>query len=709
MTHNARFAPIAFLATASTVAFLSGCSASLDSVRGGPAYAVIDGQRADVPDIDMGSDATLVEIYREGTENSQVMDILTHLCVDIGPRLTGSSNSVEAEQWAVDRFNEWGLANARRERWGEISKQFNRGASFARVVSLPEPPEDDEDETTEDEGPRVVRDLGFTTLAWTRGTDGPVMGKVIKMPESLVEVDELGDEITGAWILVPPLYGDRRGVRSVGFQMRERHDLRHSIRTGEFDPFSPEAIAESEEAEEAENPAPKLAEGQSTWVGTMSYRGSPLPATLILSRDDEGAVTEGTFSIEQFHAGPIAEIKEDGAALSFDWPHSMGKSVIALELGPDGALVGSSGDGDYPIRLTADDGETRETAAEIAQTPETTIATPEQVLAHVLERDPAGFVSSSKDDRVWTTRTVLWKEASAEDLPRDVEINVTGPDYDYINSRLADGQEILIEADLPHTVNPGPIDCYNVIAEIPGTDLPEEVVIISAHLDSWDGPGSQGTVDNGTGSAVMIEAARILAAVDAKPRRTIRVILWTGEEQGLWGAREYVKALSNEEKANISVMLNDDGGTNYQGGYPAASNMVPMLAAATAPVNGLFFSDVDYDRLTTDDDPDNDEFAGFMNINIRDTGRNLQTHRGSDHAAFNDVGIPGLYTDEVGRADYRYAWHTQRDRIDQAIPEYLRQSAVAAAITAYRLANAPIMLPRDPGPEEEEEQTAMAK
>ncbi|MEM7754621.1 MAG: M20/M25/M40 family metallo-hydrolase [Planctomycetota bacterium] len=707
MLNKTRRAHASALVVVSIAGLLTGCAPTLDSIRGGPAYAVISGERAPMPDIDMGSEATLVKIYEEGTANSQVMDLLTYICVDIGPRLTGSENSERAERWAVDMLDQWGAENARRERWGEIAAQFNRGNASAQIVSLPD--EDDiEDDNTADAEPTVVRDLAFTTLAWTNGTDGPVTGPVVRMPDSLVEADTLGDDLTGAWVLIPPYYSDRRGVRSVGFQMRERHDLRHQIRTGELDPFSPEAVEEAEEAAEAENPKPTLAEGQSTWIGSMSYRGSPLPATLVLQRNADGKVTEGVFSIEQFHSGPIAEIAEDGATLAFAWPNPMGQSDIELTLDSSGALAGSSGDGDFPIRLTADDAATRDDAEVLANTPETIIETPEQVLAHVLERDPAGFISTSKDDRVWTTRTSSWKEAPIEDLPRDVELNVTGPDYYYINSMLADGQDVTVRADLPHTVRQGPIDVYNVIADIPGTDLPDEVVIISAHLDSWDGPGSQGTVDNGTGVAVMMEAARILAAVDAKPKRTIRLILWTGEEQGLWGAREYVDQLTLTEKANISVMLNDDGGTNYQGGYPAASVMVPMLAAATGPVNGLFFSQTDYDRMINDDDPDNDELAGFMNINIRDTGRNLQTHRGSDHAAFNAVGIPGLYTDEVGRADYRYAWHTQRDRVDQAIPEYLEQSAVAAAITAYRLANAPTILPRDPGPEEEEEQTAMA-
>ncbi|MEO1584475.1 MAG: M20/M25/M40 family metallo-hydrolase, partial [Planctomycetota bacterium] len=228
-----------------------------------------------------------------------------------------------------------------------------------------------------------------------------------------------------------------------------------------------------------------------------------------------------------------------------------------------------------------------------------------------------------------------------------------------------------------------------------GTERPEEVVIVSAHLDSWNGPGSQGTLDNGTGSSVTLEAARILAVVGAKPKRTIRFILWTGEEQGLLGARAYVASLPEEERALISACFVDDGGTNYEGGIPAASNMVELLAAATAPTNGRFFSRTDYETLMSDDDPSNDDRAGWLDVNIRDTGSTIRTHSGSDHAAFNEVGIPGFFWDEVGRSNYRFGWHTQNDRVDLAIEEYLVQSSTNAAITAYNLASAPTLLPRE--------------
>jgi len=212
-----------------------------------------------------------------------------------------------------------------------------------------------------------------------------------------------------------------------------------------------------------------------------------------------------------------------------------------------------------------------------------------------------------------------------------------------------------------------------------GTEFPDEVIIISAHLDSWDGPGSEGSTDNGTGSSVTLEAARILAAVGAKPKRTIRFVNWTGEEQGLLGSEAYVERIK-DHWPNISACFVDDGGTNYQGGLGAADFMVEFLAAATAPINNQFYSETD---------------KKWLNVNIRHSGKKIETHGSSDHASFNAVGIPGFFWDETGRADYGYGWHTQHDTLELAIPEYLMQSATNSALVAYRLACAPSLLPRE--------------
>ncbi len=292
----------------------------------------------------------------------------------------------------------------------------------------------------------------------------------------------------------------------------------------------------------------------------------------------------------------------------------------------------------------------------------------------------AGFISTPKDsrDRVWTTAIKGWRDRPAGEIIPDVEVHVRLSDYDAINSRVSDGEDVFVEFDLQHTLTPGPIPVYNTIAMILGATKPEEYVIVCGHMDSWDGPGASGTIDNGTGVAVALEAARLLSVSGARPDRTIIFALWTGEEQGLLGSKEWVKAFPDKVR-NISAVLNEDGGTNYQGGLKCMDTQVDMLVAATAPVNFVFTD-------STTGKP--------MVVNVQNSGKEFPKFAGSDHFSFIEVGIPGFFWDEVGRADYGLGWHTQFDRLNLAIPEYLVQSSVNAAVTAYNLACAPTLLPR---------------
>ena len=302
----------------------------------------------------------------------------------------------------------------------------------------------------------------------------------------------------------------------------------------------------------------------------------------------------------------------------------------------------------------------------------------QQITEGLREAGIAGRLFAARSDLVNTSSVRGWRDLEYGDLPTDVEVIIRRIDYDAINSRLADGEEVEVEVNLNHSFVEGTFPVFNMIAEIPGTEWPEQVVIISGHLDSWDGPGSKGTQDNGTGSAVTLEAARILMAVGAKPKRTIRFILWSGEEQGMLGSRAYVKNLSDEEKANISAVFVDDGGTNYEGGVSCIASMEPMLAAAIAPVQVAF--------------PDLP-----MKLDVREK---MSRFGGSDHAPFGLQGIPAFFWMESGSGgregkNYRFIHHTQHDTMRYAVPEYLVQSATCAAVTAYNLACADTLLPRE--------------
>lgn len=509
--------------------------------------AIVNGKETS-PQAALGDPATITKILDEGKNRNQVMTHLEYLTKKIGPRLTGSSRALAANEWCRTQYAAWGLADPHLEQWGEIPVGFDRGPSTGKFLLREEKKSDDGTTATEY---RPVREPEFTTLSWSPGTAGAVRAPVIRMPKTGDEWLAVKDKLVGAWVLLPapPALG-QRGIRG---GMGAAYMMRAGARK-------------------------KLAEGKTL--------------------DD----------------------------------------------------------------LTIDE--------------------------RVATLNVAGYISTSRDERVWTGALPEWNKLTMDTLPVETQVQVRLSDYDYINSRLADGEPIEAEFNLQHTFNKGPVPTFNTIAEIRGTEKPDEYVIISAHLDSWDGPGSEGCTDNGTGSSVTLEAARILAAVGAKPKRTIRFINWTGEEQGLLGSKGYLEK-HKEILPNISAVFVDDGGTNYEGGLVAIDSMVPYLAAATAPVNNQFTDSVDGKPL---------------NVNVHTVDR-MPRGGGSDHATFNAAGVPGFFWDEVGRADYGFGWHTQNDKLNLAIPEYLKQSSTCVAITAYQLACAPDLLPREPAHDENDKST----
>jgi hypothetical protein len=633
-------------------------------------YAVIDGAKAPIPAVAMGDKATIARILDEGIHRNQVMAHITHISNDIGPRLTGSTNVETANRWTRDQFESWGLSipaygGANDEsstdpalrglwKWGEIATRFDRGPSTGKVVTVRNPGSDAPEY-------RTLRDMEFTAAAWTIGTNGPVRGDVIKMPENDAQFEAVKDKIKGSWILLKANQSGRRGIiGGAGARAQLFADIRKKWTTGN----------------DSEEKAAPVDKDMTRYEGTIS--GGPMPEgtpfELNVNLTDPKAVT-GKLSFGNFRTSPLdaATYNTETHELKCATESPRGRREYTFTITGDNIkgkteLPDNGGVINYVGKKAA--------AEEAPKGP----SMDERVLALA----PAGWISPSSSELVLTGGASNWDKIDPNQLQPDVIVSVRQSDYDCMNSHIADGTPVMAEFDLKHTFIKGPIPVYDTIAEIKGTEFPDEVIIVSGHLDSWNGPGSQGTTDNGTGSAVTLEAARILAAAKAKPNRTIRFILWTGEEQGLLGSGPYVKYLKDHKQLdNVSAVLVDDGGTNYEGGLPCVDSEVEYLAAATAPVNGVFYCETD---------------KKFMDVNIH-REKVFNQVMGSDHNSFMREHVPGFFWDEIGRADYNHTHHTQYDRLDQAIPEYLQQSATCAAITAYNLACAPKMLPR---PTEEE-------
>jgi hypothetical protein len=249
-------------------------------------------------------------------------------------------------------------------------------------------------------------------------------------------------------------------------------------------------------------------------------------------------------------------------------------------------------------------------------------------------------------------------------------------DYGRISRVLADGTPVEVELNIVNRTIPEGATVYNVVAEIPGSDKAQEVVMLGGHIDSWH--SATGATDNAIGSTTMLEAMRILQAIGVKPRRTIRVALWSGEEQGLLGSQAYVKEhfgmVENPkpEHANFAGYFNIDSGTGRARG---ASVFGPPEAAAIL-------------RDATKPFADN----GFFGVNATQSRR----RGGTDSTSFNEAGLPGIGIQQDPIEYNSHTWHTNLDTYERIIEGDAQQSAMVIAAAVYHLAMRDQLLPRLP-------------
>ena len=241
---------------------------------------------------------------------------------------------------------------------------------------------------------------------------------------------------------------------------------------------------------------------------------------------------------------------------------------------------------------------------------------------------------------------------------------ITGEGYRLIFRMLKNGP-VEVELNITNSLSPKPVEVYNTVADLRGTEKPDEMVILGAHLDSWD--LATGTTDNGTGSMAVLEAARALAKVGVKPKRTIRFVLFTGEEEGLVGSKEYVKAHKDELNKISGVLVLDIG---------------------TGRVLTLGLHD-DYQARAVVDQV----IAPLGELKLLEPS--MRRTFGTDHASFDEVGVPGFWCLQAG-AEYRLTHHSQSDTFDKAWKDDINQGAQVLAAWAYNTANLPEMLPRRP-------------
>lgn len=256
-----------------------------------------------------------------------------------------------------------------------------------------------------------------------------------------------------------------------------------------------------------------------------------------------------------------------------------------------------------------------------------------------------------------------------------LDVMVTAEDYGTICRLAKAGVPVKIDVDVKTAFNEKDTKGYNVIGEIKGTDpaLKDEIVMLGAHLDSWQ--SATGATDNGAGSSVMMEVMRILKSLNIQPRRTIRIALWGGEEQGLLGSRGYVKSHFADpatmelkpEHAKFSSYFNIDNGTGkVRGIYLQGNDKVKdIFTQWLAPFNDL----------------------GAKTVTISNTG-------GTDHQSFDAVGLPGFQFIQDPIEYNTRTHHTNMDSYDHLIAEDLQQISVIVAAFVYNAAMRDEKLPR---------------
>ena len=251
---------------------------------------------------------------------------------------------------------------------------------------------------------------------------------------------------------------------------------------------------------------------------------------------------------------------------------------------------------------------------------------------------------------------------------------MSNEDFGRISRILDDGTEVVLEFNIVNRVYPEGATSYNTIGELTGSDKAYEVIMLGGHLDSWH--AATGATDNAIGCAIMLEAMRILKTLGVKPRRTIRVALWSGEEQGLLGSQAYVKqhfgSFEDPKPAyeRFGGYFNIDSGT---GRVRGAGVFGPPEAAAIlreilAPLKS-------------------EGIVGAVATRSRRLG-------GSDHTSFNQAGLPGIGMGQDPIEYGSHTWHTNLDTYERILEDDVKKDAIVIAWTAYQLAMRDDLLPR---------------
>jgi carboxypeptidase Q len=308
-------------------------------------------------------------------------------------------------------------------------------------------------------------------------------------------------------------------------------------------------------------------------------------------------------------------------------------------------------------------------------TPDPNRLTPVQVAERIDDMLIAGGAIVRLNDSARGGGIIVAQQHRAYDPEKTIPTAILrNDDYGRVERLLADGEDVRLEFHIVNHVYPEGKTSYNVIGEIPGTDKADQVVMLGGHLDSWH--SATGATDNAIGCSIMLEAARLIETLGMKPRRTVRVALWSGEEEGLLGSLAYVKqhfGTAEDPKPEwfkLDAYFNVDTGTGRLRG--AGIFGPPEAAAVLRPVLSQF---KDWGM------------AGANTTSSRATG-------GTDSTSFNNAGLPGIGMSQDPIEYGSLTHHTNLDTYERVIPDEVQKAAAIIAAAVMDVANRDAMVPR---------------
>ena len=479
--------------------------------------------------------------------------------------------------------------------------------------------------------------------AWSPGIVGPVVGEVVDLDavKTEADLDKLKGKLKGAIVLLGPPLGVEAHFEPLATRLTDKELLE---------------LANASEAA-TRRPRPQRTPPASTTLA------EPSAATVAAANAPGASPAQAAAPAAQPGPGGRGQMTpEQRARLQFQRK----KMTFAMEEGATAILDGSSA-GNRPM---GDGGTLFVSQATVPSAPLPGPGT-----------DPAA------------RRVSAWDKDSPKFLP---QITVSNEHYNRLLRMIRQGETPKVALDLAVEFQDD-VDTFNTVAEIPGTDLKDEIVMLGGHMDSWH--SGTGATDNAAGVSVAMEAVRILKTLDLKPRRTIRIGLWSGEEQGLYGSAGYVKEhFGQVGDGTRGAGMGGGGGFGGGNGPRAKVTTKPEyeklsgyfnLDNGTGKVRGIYLQGNEAARAVFRPWLAPFKEMGASTITIANTG-------GTDHLSFDAIGLPGFqFIQDVVEYDSR-THHSNQDVYDRIQPDDMKQAAAIMAAFVYNTATRDEKLPRKP-------------